>query len=130
MQDMAQGIEYVNDVLFVGLAVVAFRQWRSRRDPQTAWVAVTFVLLSAVVIGGLVLPESGEQPWRVWATKALLVGLLLFPWALYRFTVSFQGSRPRVETVARALTAGVLALTVLLPDVPAPAVSARATVST
>ena len=45
-------LEYVNDALFVGLAVVCFLHWRRHRGRAAGWLALTFGVLAGVVVAG------------------------------------------------------------------------------
>lgn len=107
-------------LLFVdlGLVVAAVRAWRRQRGPAAAWLAVTFVLLGAVVLTGTLLPVHSDHPFVEAARKAVLAGLLLFPYALYRFTREFDGPRARTDRAAAALTLAVVLATALVPDLP------------
>ena len=107
-------------LLFVdlGLVVAAVRAWRRQRGPAAAWLAVTFALLGVVVLTGTLLPVHSDHPLVEAARKAVVAGLLLFPYALYRFTREFDGPRARTDRIAAALTVGVVMATALVPDLP------------
>lgn len=120
MQAIADAIQHLNDALFVGLALVAFRQWRARRDVATSWVMATFGILAVVVLAGLVLPETGDQDWLVWARKILIAILVVFPYALYRFAASFQPPSRGRDLLAAVSTCVVAGLPLILPPLPLP----------
>lgn len=107
-------------LLFVdlGLVVAAVRAWRRQRGPAAAWLAVTFALLGVVVLTGTLLPVHSDNPFVEAARKAVVAGLLLFPYALYRFTREFDGPRAGTDRAAAALTLAVVAATALVPDLP------------
>lgn len=114
-QDVANIVLLVVDL---GLVVVAGRAWRRRREPAAAWLAVTFAVLGAVVFSGTLLPLHSDDPLVAAARKAVVVGLLVVPYFLYRFTREFDGPRGGVDRVAAAITAVAVAATVLVPALP------------
>lgn len=114
-QDVANIVLLVVDL---GLVVVAGRAWRRRREPAAAWLAVTFAVFGAVVLSGTLLPLHSADPLVAAARKAVIVGLLVVPYFLYRFTREFDGPRGRADRVAAAITAVAVAATVLVPALP------------
>ena len=120
MQPLADAIEYLNDALFIALAVVALRQWRTRRDEASSWVAATFGILAAVVVFALFLPETGDALWLVWTRKVLIAVLLLFPYTLYRFAGSFQRPGRAMALFATAATGAIIVASFVLPPFPEP----------
>jgi len=119
VQSLALFIEYLNDALFIGLALLTWRQWRSRRDEPTSWVAMTFGILSVVVVMGLFLPEGNSDSLLLfWARKGLVIGLLAFPYALYRFAASFHPDGMRSRKPFAMLAGAVAVVTFALPDLP------------
>jgi hypothetical protein len=92
-------LQYITDALFVSLAGVCFLRWRRERGRAAAWLAVTFGLLAAVVVVGVVLDATvaGEPP--AWATKLLLGAIVLFPYLLFRFTAALERAARRTEPV-------------------------------
>lgn len=116
MERAATVATYVNIVLFGGLALICLRvSKRGRR--QAAWAAVSFGvigLLSAVV---LVLPEDGRRVSPL-VIRGLLIALLLCPFALYRFTASFETTRRTFDQIANGLTAGLVLATLASPRFP------------
>lgn len=119
MHEVVVAIRYINDGLFAVLAVVAFRHWRQRRDRAAAWAATTFLVLATVALVGLLLPEEVDGG-LVWVQKALLVGLLLFPYCLYRFAASFEQTARSLDVAAATATAGVIAVSMAIPRLPGP----------
>ena len=59
LRDIASVVELL---LFGGLAVMAGRGWRERRDRASLWFALTMGILAAVVAGGRLLGDDGEAP--------------------------------------------------------------------
>jgi PAS domain S-box-containing protein len=116
-----RSLEYVNDALFVGLAGVCYIQWRRHGGTAAAWLALTFGLLAAVVVVGLALgalvPAGAAG---LWATKALLAAVFLFPYLLFRFTAALERPSRRTERVASGLAGIMVAATLALPSLPGP----------
>jgi hypothetical protein len=114
-------LEYVNDALFVGLAGVCAFQWRRHGGKPAAWLALTFGVLAAVVVAGLVM--SGTTPGGTvgqLSAKLLLSAVFLFPYLLFRFTAALDSPSRRTELVASGLAGVMLASTLALPTLPAP----------
>src|SRR5207253_10856103 len=53
---LVQVVGIVNLVAFAGLAAIAIRQWRRRRDTAAAWVALSLAALAFVATIGRLLP--------------------------------------------------------------------------
>jgi hypothetical protein len=51
-------LEYVNDALFVGLAVVCYLHWRRQGGKAAAWLALTFGVLASVVLAAVALSAA------------------------------------------------------------------------
>ncbi len=105
-------------VVYGGLGVAAVVHWRHRPGHASAWLAATFGVLSVVVVAGQLLPESSDETMVLWARKAMVAILGLFPYCLYRFTTSLIRPIPWIWKVAPVLTAGVVLGALLLPDFP------------
>jgi PAS domain S-box-containing protein len=110
-------LQYLNDALFVGLAVVCAVQWKRQGGRVIAWLTATFGVLAVVVLTGLLLNAWGAKP-PPWATKAIVALLLLFPYLLLRFAASLDPPRRSTEVGAGVLTGVVLGWTLLLPALP------------
>jgi signal transduction histidine kinase len=107
---------WVNIVLFGGLALTCMHvSKRGRR--QAAWAAVSFGVLGALSLVVLVLPEDGLRGSQLVA-RAVLVALLVYPFALYRFAASFEAAPRRFDQIALGLTAGLVATTIVAPPFP------------
>ncbi|MBW3594186.1 MAG: PAS domain-containing protein [Actinobacteria bacterium] len=109
---------YVNNVLFVALALVASYQWLRQRGEATGWFAATFLVLAAIVIANWILPDDADTPLLEWVEKLRLATLVLFPYFLYRFMGSFVRRARWVKVLAVVLTLGVMAWTFFLPEIP------------
>ena len=119
MRSAADYLQYVNLILYTLVAVVAVRLWRRHREPAGLWAALTFVVLAAVVDVGPLLPEDPQAGWESVAVRMLLAALVLYPYLLYRFAVAFRPPSRRLSLLLGALTAVMVAWSLLLPEVPA-----------
>jgi PAS domain S-box-containing protein len=120
MHDLVLATRYLNDLLFVVLAIVAFQHWRQRRESAAAWAATTFLVLAAVALIALTLPEEVSDGPLVWVQKLLLAGLLLFPYFLYRFAAVFEPTAKRMDALAVALTVAIIAFSLAPARFPGP----------
>lgn len=117
MEDLIEVIGYVNNLLYVVLAVAAFRSWRRQGGESAGWVAATFATLAMIGVASLLLPEDPDRA-PAWVTKILILGIVFFPYGLYRFTSSLRRSSPRVDRLALAATAVVAVWTLTLAELP------------
>jgi PAS domain S-box-containing protein len=118
VEELSQGLNLVQLLLFVALGLVAGVQWWRRRGAAAGWLAATFGVLGVVAIASELLPERSAAPAVVWARK-LDVGLMvLFPYLLYRFMTSFVRPTSREHVAAAVLTGVAFAGALLLPDIP------------
>lgn len=113
VQTLANILTAVNAALFTLLALSSLRQWRERPSQATSWLAITFVSLSTLTMLGIVFDAPEDIP--AWMSHIQLVLLVIFPWALYRFTNAFGAPRIGWLRIFDALTAAVLALTLIAP---------------
>ena len=116
MDQAAAIVQYVNLVLFAGLALVCLRMARQRRTAPAQWAAFTFGVLGGIVVLGQFLPDDGDIP--LWLTKALILALLAYPFALYKFSASFERLPRRADVVAYGLTGAIALATLALPSLP------------
>ena len=61
MQDLDEVLRFLEVIVFPGLAVAAFLQWRRRGGDAAAWLVGTFSVLAVVVIVGRFLPEKSDS---------------------------------------------------------------------
>jgi signal transduction histidine kinase len=92
--------------------------WRRGRGRAALWAAVTFGTLALVVDFARLLPEEPDTALAEIGQRALLVALVLFPYLLFRFAVSFEPPSRLVGLVTAALTTAMVAWTIALPDIP------------
>ena len=109
---------YVSAAAFGLLGFVSFWHWLRRRDAPSFWAALCFGALGAVALAGEVLPETATSDFELVAQRVLVVVLVLFPYFLFRFTSAFDPSSRRLGWPAAAVTAGLIAWTIALPDFP------------
>ena len=109
---------YVNLILYTAVAVVALWQWRSHREQAGLWAALTFGALALVVDVAPLLPDEPSGFWEEAGLRLLIAALVLFPYLLYRFAVSFRPPSRRLSLIVGSVTAVVLAWTFVLPDIP------------
>ncbi|MGH2810299.1 MAG: hypothetical protein ACRDIA_05395, partial [Actinomycetota bacterium] len=102
-------------IIFAALAASAFAVWRRRRDPSSAWIAVTFTLLGVLFVAGRFVPRNTDAVWATWTNKFLVVTLVAFPYCLFRFIGTMNKIRKSALYGATALTL-LLAITILAID--------------
>lgn len=120
MERLHEILGYVQLVLYVGLGVIAFIQWRRRGGKPAAWVAATFAVLAAVVVASEILPEESTSAGVDLAQRVLIAVLALFPYFLFRFMASFESPGRVLHVVAALLTVGLIVATFLLDHFPEP----------
>jgi PAS domain S-box-containing protein len=120
LEDLVVIISYVNNALYVALAVAAFRTWRRRGGRSAAWVAATFGTLAAVGVAGLIMDDDAEGTVATIVTTLTLIGIAFFAFALYRFTASLRGPSPVLDKVALAMTGAVGVFALFQGELPQP----------
>lgn len=104
-------------MLYVGLAVVAGVRWATRGGAVRGWVFATFGVLATIVLTGQLLPEE-PVGGTIWIAKALVAGIALFPYCLYRFAETFEPSPPVWRRASAVLTIAAGGLIFLFPRLP------------
>jgi diguanylate cyclase (GGDEF)-like protein len=120
MKQLGEVLGNVNVVAFGLLALACIHQWRKRSDASIRWATLAFSSLATIGIVGLVLRSAPTMHFASWFVKTLLVGLILFPFFLYRFATAFQRPTRLVSVTAHVTTALVVVASVALPYVPIP----------
>ncbi|MGH3441120.1 MAG: sensor histidine kinase [Nitriliruptorales bacterium] len=96
-------------VAFVVLGIAALLVWRRRRVRPAAWIAVAFSSLALAIvisrIGGLIDSEGVSA----WMTRITILLLVLFPYALLRF--SAWGRRNQLVVLPAGVATAVVAVT-------------------
>jgi signal transduction histidine kinase len=119
MRSLADALGHVNVVVFAAIALVCLRQWLRRRDEPARWAALTFALLAAVTLAGEIFDVVyGEDGAGAWVDRIIIALIVLFPYLLFRFGVSFGRRSRRIELAATVPTAAVL-IWALFIDLPA-----------
>jgi signal transduction histidine kinase len=111
-------IGYVNVVLFGLLGVAALRRWRERSSEPSLWIAVAFGDLALVVLIARFLPAHERTLPAAIAGRLVVIGLLLFPYLLYRFIAALEGASPRAGRIAALATLALVVATAVLPHFP------------
>ncbi|MEA2461047.1 MAG: hypothetical protein QOH90_1224, partial [Actinomycetota bacterium] len=118
MQTIYDALDLLQLFVYVGLALVAFVQWRRRGGQAAGWLAATFGVLGAVVLFGRFLPMDTSSTLLQWVQKVELAVLVLFPYFLYRFMASFDYPPEWMNRAAVALTGVTVAFSLALPKIP------------
>ena len=118
MKDVVEIVQYVNLGLYTLVAIAAVWLWWRHRERAGLWAALAFVALAVIIDVGRLLPEDPATSGEQLARKALIAGLVLFPYFLYRFAVGFRPPGRSLSLLVGGITAVVLAWTFVLPDVP------------
>ena len=118
MNDAVEIVQYVNLGLYTMVAVAAVWLWWRHRERAGLWAALAFVALAAIIDVGSLLPDDPATFGERLAVKVLIAGLVLFPYFLYRFAVSFRPPGRSLSLLVGGITLIVLAWTFALPDIP------------
>jgi len=102
-------------VEFVLLAVLTTWQWVRHRIAGAGWIALAFVIVAGL---GLTLRVDPGLLANHDLAKSLLAVLLLMPYCVFRFAASFRRPTLGVRTLALLVTAGAIAFTFVLRDLP------------
>jgi signal transduction histidine kinase len=114
VSDFVEILQFVNLGLYTVAAVAAVWLWRRHREQAGLWAALAFVALALIVDAGQLLPEDPAT----FALKLLIAGLVLFPYLLYRFAVSFRPPGRSLSLLIGGITVVVVAWTFALPEIP------------
>ena len=118
MTDIVEILQYVNLGLYTVAAIAAVWLWHRHRERAGLWAALAFVALALIVDVGQLLPEDPATFGERLALKVLIAGLVLFPYLLYRFAVSFSPPGRLLSIVIGGITVVVFAWTFALPEIP------------
>ncbi len=120
MKRLTELLEYLDVFGFVVLAIVSWLQWRRQGGRPAMWVTLTFGVLAAVALVGLVTPEEPEGSFWGFVQRITIPALVLFPYFLFRFMASFGASSRALDRLAMGATAVVGIWALLLPTIPGP----------
>ena len=118
MARLVELLEYLDVIGFVILALVAWRQWRRQGGRPAMWVTLTFGILAAVALIGLVTPEEPEGVFWEIVQRLSLSALVLFPYFLFRFMASFGASSRMLDRGALIATVTVGLWALFIPRIP------------
>lgn len=116
VEDVLEILNYINNFLYVTLAVAAFRSWQRQGGAASAWVAATFATLAAIGIVGLIEPQDETLSEVDLITVLTILGIVFFPYGLYRFTSALRKSSPTIDHIALGATLAVGVWTFFLGD--------------
>ncbi|MBV9255127.1 MAG: EAL domain-containing protein [Actinobacteria bacterium] len=122
---VVQGARLGQLAIFGALTIGALYQWRRRPGPGAAWLAT---VLGIVAVDTGIARATGVDPLRdprSLAGRLVIALILLIPYALFRFTASFEHpagakakTRMRVATAATAVTVGLSLVVAHFPGMP------------
>jgi len=118
MEALVKFLDGVRLVMFLGLGFLALFHWLRNRGKSEFWIAATFVTLGLVVLAGAFIPDEAEHEWHRWAQKAVVTGVVLFPYFLFRFTETFRAAPRWIEVAGGLATFGVALGPFLLRSIP------------
>jgi signal transduction histidine kinase len=111
-------VQVVVLVLYAGLALACLRLWRRERGPAARWAVAAFGDLGLTIAFGFVTPDPDRGWWALLLVKLDILGLVLFPYLLYRFMTVFSPAGRALERFATTLTALLAVWTLALPGLP------------
>ncbi len=111
-------LRYVNNALYIVLALICWRRWSRTRHKAAGYAAMTFGILAFIAVQALVLPDVRTGPFWFWFSKVTIAILVLFPFFLYRFATAFVPVPRSIERIAVGMTGALVVLTLLLPELP------------
>lgn len=116
-------LRLVQLAVFGGLALLAVRRWIRRRGPAEAWLAATLSIIGAIVAVSVVLPREVGGGADELFRKVLIGILLLFPYMLFRFTVSMGPAPKAITRTVELLTVTAFVAPFAIDGLPAPGAS-------
>ena len=104
---------YVSAAAFTAVGIAALMFWKRRRDVPSLWAALCFGTLGAVALVGQLLPDTPSTTLQIVLQRLILVGLVLFPYLLYRFTTAFDPAPRWLDWGVALVSVGLIAWTVI-----------------
>ena len=102
------------------LTALALRLWRQRRTAAAAWLAAAFGALATAVLVGQVVPDDAPFALDVVSTAVAVIGVLAFPYLLFRFAASFGDVPVILRRMADVAAATIIVVAVALVPAFAP----------
>lgn len=103
-------------VIFLGLSLYSYRQWRRTRHAASLWLVAGFMALTVIsFLGILRIVISPDPPWMLRTSLTLLT---VFPAAIYNFTRGFKRASPWPGRLVLVLAAGLSAYALYAPRLP------------
>ena len=119
MQTFDDIVQILDAIVFGALALLVYAQWRRRADAPSGWLVATFGTLGAVLVLAFFVPEEPQGRWEEAFLKVLILGIVLYPWFLFRFMAAFEPPPRTFVWIGRLLTAATAVATLFLPSLPA-----------
>ena len=118
--DPLEILDLVSVAVYGLVAVAAWRLHRRVRTTASFWLLVTFLTLAIVVVAGQVVPEAtGASGFATQlAGDLVIVVLLIFPYALYRFASGFRPQHRLLDIAVVVCLALLVVATFALPVLP------------
>lgn len=107
-------LQWLQALLFTGLAIAGLRSWREHRTAPAAYVAAAFAVLGIVTLTQRVAGAVGNDLPEPITTLTATV-LISFPWLLAAFAWSFTGRLPGWLRAAAVATAVLALLAFVVP---------------
>jgi signal transduction histidine kinase len=107
-------LQWVQAVLFTGLAAAALTSFARHRSAPAGYVAAAFAVLGAATLSGRVTDAAGSTPPEI-VGDLTLAAVVTFPWLLAAFAWSFSGRLPTWLRAVGVATAGLALLAFPLP---------------
>ena len=119
-EDNLRFLTYINAAVFSGVAWAAWRLHRRLRTEPSRWLNITFVTLAVIVVASAFLPPAQERttPVLLVVSDIILVVLMVFPYALLRFTAGFAPISRWLRLLALAALIGITVFTFAAPTLP------------
>jgi PAS domain S-box-containing protein len=113
--EASEAARLLTTLAFVALTAASLREWWTRRAPAAGWFALSFLVIATVAVSGYVLPDESESTVVGAVQKVTIVGLVFFPYLLYRMTKVLKPTPRSLDVAAAVATAVVVLATLAIP---------------
>ena len=118
MELAADLVGYLNNALFLLLAIVCLWKRRHAGGRPATFAALAFSVLAFIAVTSFLTPDDpAGAGWELFQ-KVTVGVLLLFPYFLYRFATSFEQRRKSFDLFAAGVTAALIVWVFFLPPLP------------